>query len=37
MLWQVDKSFQVTTIRQLPGQKETTTTYKVIWSEESDE
>jgi hypothetical protein len=37
MLWQVDNSFQVTTIRQLPGQKETTTTYKVIWSEGSDE
>ena len=37
MLWQVDNSFQVTTIRQLPGQKETTTTYKVMWSEGSDE
>jgi hypothetical protein len=37
MLWQVDNSFQVTTIRQLPGQKETTTTYKVLWSEGSDE
>ncbi|MFI5131733.1 MAG: hypothetical protein ACHQFX_17145 [Chitinophagales bacterium] len=37
MLWQVDKSFQVTTIRQLAGQKETTNTYKVIWSEGSDE
>ena len=37
MLWQVDKSFQITTIRQLPGQKETTTTYKVVWNEEIDE
>jgi hypothetical protein len=37
MLWQVDKSFQVTTIRQLPGQMETTTTYKVVWNEENDE
>jgi len=37
MLWQVNKSFQVTTIRQLPGEQETTTTYKVIWSEGSEE
>ena len=37
MLWQIDKSFQVTTIRQLPGQKETTSTYKVVWNEENDE
>ena len=37
MLWQVDKSFQVTTIRQLPGQMETTTTYKVVWNEGNDE
>ena len=28
MLWQIDKSFQVTTIRQLPGQPETTSTYQ---------
>jgi hypothetical protein len=34
LLWQVDKSFQVTTIRQLQGQPETTTTYKVIWNED---
>ena len=34
MLWQVDKSFQVTTIRQLPGQPETTSTIKVVWNEE---
>ena len=37
MLWQVDRSFQVTTIRQLPGQQETTTTYKVVWNEGNDE
>jgi hypothetical protein len=37
MLWQVDKSFQVTTTRQLPGQQETNSTYKVIWNEEDDE
>jgi hypothetical protein len=37
MLWQVDKSFQITTIRQLPGQPETTSTYKVIWNEEDNE
>ena len=36
MLWQVDRSFQVTTIRQLPGQQETTSTYKVIWNDEDE-
>jgi hypothetical protein len=34
LMWTVDKSFQVTTIKQLPGQPETTSTYKVIWSDE---
>lgn len=34
MLWQVDKSFQVVTMRQLPGQPETTTTTKVVWNED---
>lgn len=34
LMWIVDKSFQVTTIKQLPGQPETTSTYKVIWSDE---
>ena len=34
MLWQVDKSFQVTTTRQLVGQPETTTTVRVVWNEE---
>ncbi|HET9429927.1 MAG TPA: hypothetical protein VFO70_02065 [Chitinophagaceae bacterium] len=33
MLWQVDRSFQVTTIRQLPGQEESITTTKVVWNE----
>jgi hypothetical protein len=34
MLWQVDKSFQVTTIKQLPGQPETNSTFRVIWNED---
>ncbi len=34
MLWQVDKSFQVITTRQLAGQPATTTTIKVVWDEE---
>ena len=34
MLWQVDRSFQVITTRQLAGQPETTTTTKVVWNEE---
>lgn len=33
MLWQMDKSFQVATTRQLPGQPETITTVKVTWNE----
>ncbi len=33
MLWQIDKSFQVTTIRRLPGKPETTTTIKLSWNE----
>jgi len=37
MLWEVNRSFQVTTIRQLPGQKETELTYKVIWNDEDNE
>ena len=36
MLWQVDKSFQVTTIAQKPGQPETTTIMKVIWDDKED-
>ncbi|MET0463460.1 MAG: hypothetical protein ABW007_09900 [Chitinophagaceae bacterium] len=34
MLWQVDRSFQVTTTRQLVGQPAVTTTVKVVWDEE---
>jgi hypothetical protein len=37
LLWTVDKSFLVTTIRQLAGQPEVTTTYKVIWNEDDSE
>lgn len=33
LLWKVDESFQVTTTRQLAGQSEKTTTYKVVWGE----
>jgi hypothetical protein len=32
LLWQLDRSFQVTTIKQLPGQPEVYSSYKVIWS-----
>lgn len=34
LLWQIDKSFQATIIRQKLGEPETTTTYKVIWGED---
>jgi hypothetical protein len=34
MLWQMDKSFQVVTTRQKPGQPEVVTTTKVIWNED---
>jgi hypothetical protein len=37
LLWQTDKSFQVTKIKQLPGQPEMYSSYKVIWSSVSDE
>jgi len=37
MLWQVDHSFQVTTTRQLPGQPETSSIFKVIWNEDDNE
>lgn len=33
MLWLVNRSFQITTLRQLPGKPETITTTKVIWNE----
>ena len=37
MLWLADKSFQVTTIKQLPGKPETITTTKIIWNEPQDQ
>jgi hypothetical protein len=37
LLWQVDKSFQVTTTAQKPGQPETITIMKVTWDEKEDE
>ena len=33
MLWKVDDSFQIITVKKLNGQPETTTTAKVIWGE----
>lgn len=33
LLWVVDESFQVTTIKQLKGQPETTNTFRVVWNE----
>jgi hypothetical protein len=33
LLWQPDRSFQVTTIRQYPGQQEKVLTTKVTWNE----
>ena len=37
LLWQTDRSFQVTTIKQLPGQPEIYSSYRVIWSSVQDE
>jgi hypothetical protein len=37
LLWTVDKSFQVISTRQLPGQAETTSTFRVIWNEDDNE
>jgi len=37
LLWRADKSFQVVTILQKPGQPETTTNIKVIWNEDKEE
>ncbi len=34
MLWQIDKSFQVATITQLPGQPEKIVTVTVTWNED---
>lgn len=35
MLWQMGKYFQVTTLRQLPGQPQTITTTRVTWNEDN--
>ncbi|MBC7947854.1 MAG: hypothetical protein H7Y42_08245 [Chitinophagaceae bacterium] len=37
MLWQVDKSFQVATTRQYPGQPEQSSLYRVVWNEEEEQ
>ena len=37
MLWQVDRSFQVTTTSQKPAQSETTKTLKVTWNDKEEE
>jgi hypothetical protein len=37
MLWQVDRSFQVATTKQLMGQPETISRYKVAWNEDENE
>ncbi|HEX7844161.1 MAG TPA: hypothetical protein VF476_00090 [Chitinophagaceae bacterium] len=37
LLWRVDRSFQVTIIKQKPGQPETITTTKVIWNEPDEQ
>ena len=37
MLWQMDKSFQVVTTRQKPGQAEEVTILKVSWNEPKEE
>lgn len=34
LLWMIDESFQIITIKQLKGQPETTSTVKVVWSED---
>ena len=36
MIWQMDKSFQVTTLSQKPGQKEKTKIIKVSWNEDEN-
>ena len=37
LLWQVDRSFNVVTSVQQPGQTETSKRFKVIWNENDDE
>ncbi len=34
LLWKIGESFQVTTIKQIVGQPETTSTIKVVWNED---
>lgn len=36
MFWQMDKSFQITTISQKPGQPEKTKIIKVTWNEQDN-
>jgi len=36
MLWNVDKSFQVTTIKQFKDSPETVSTYRVVWNEDNE-
>ena len=37
MMWTIDKSFQVTTIRQLKNQEEKISTFRIVWNEEEQE
>ncbi len=37
MLWQIDKSFQVVTSTQRPGEPEQTVTVKVAWNEDEEQ
>ena len=37
MIWQVDQSFQVTTVSQKPGQPEVISTMKVTWNEKEEQ
>ena len=34
MLWKLNKYFQVTTIKQLPGKPETVSTFRISWNED---
>jgi hypothetical protein len=36
LLWQIDKSFQVTIIKQLPGRPETNSTFRVTWNDDEE-
>jgi len=37
MFWQIDRSFQITTISQKPAKPETTTILKVVWGKDDEE